>query len=216
MPIFAGQAHPNGPENRPFAERTIAIQGKTRICTLTFGHPKPDDIVDWTSNGHYDATRAHATMLDLTYEYRGHFWQGVFGSVVLSMRTNVRKPDSPPWNDLQSILEGVRIQRLAHNRATKNNHPDGRQEWLEPILSKLNGIPCIKQYVYWGNDPKGEWLYYFPIDEDHVLELSIWLVDNGNRPGLTQSDWRPRAEAFANHLLSTVRVSVEAITPHPY
>lgn len=215
MPIFAGQAHPSGPENRPFSERTIAIQGMTRNCTLTFGHPKPDDIVDWTSNGRYEAFRPHATMLDLIYEYRGHFWQGVFGSVVLSMRTQVRKPDSPPWTDLQSLLEGVRIQRIAHNQATKANHPDGRQEWLEPVISKLNDIPCIQQYVFRGNNPKGEWLYYFPIDENYVFELSLWFVDNSNRPGLTKSDWHPRAEVFANQLLSTVRIRVDAVPPHP-
>lgn len=209
MPMLAGQAHPNGPEKRPVAERTIRIQGKTQDCVLTLAYPKPDDIVDWAPKGSYNATDPYPIPLTLVYEYRGHFWQGVFGGVTVEIKINSRKPDSPPWKDLESLLEGIRIQRVAHNHATKNNPPESRQEWMEPTLTQLNGFPCVQQYVFKGKNPKGEWHYYFPLGEDHAVELMIWLVDNSDRPGLTQSDWRPRAEAFANRLLSTVRVRME-------
>ncbi len=211
MPMFAGQAHPSGPEKRPFAERTITVQGNTKDCVLTLGYPKPDDIVDWAPKGSYSAMDPWRIPLTLVYEYRGHFWQGVFGGVLFTVKINARKEASKPWTDLESLLEGVRIQRIAHNQATKNNHPENRQEWMEPVQAQLNGIPCVQQYIYWGNDPKGYWLYYFPFEEDHALELEVRMVDNSNRPGLTQSDWRPRAEEFAKRLLSTVKVRVEPI-----
>ena len=210
MPMFAGQAHPNGPENRPFVERTIRIQDKAQDCVFSLAYPKPDDIVDWAPKGLYNAADPYPTPLTLVYQYRGYFWQGVFGGVTLELKINSRKPDQPKWEGLESLLEGVRIQRIAHNKVTKNNPPESRQEWMEPVLSQLNGVQCVQQYVYKGSNPKGEWHYYFPLGDDHAVELIMWLVDNSNRPGLTKSDWQPRAEAFANRLLSTVRIRMEA------
>lgn len=208
MPVLAGQAHPRGPENRPFAERTVIIYGDTRDCVLSLGYPQPDgDIVDWTSNGHYDAVRAKPglPMLMFDYEYRGHFWQGDFGDVSVTIETIARKPDYPPWKDLESLLQGIRLQNVICNEVAKHDRSDVREERLEPFVSELNGIPCVRQYVSWGYDPQGKWLYYFPIDEDHALILFVEFVDN-KIPGQPPSDWRPRAEAFANRLLATVQV----------
>jgi hypothetical protein len=219
--MLAGQAHPNGPEKRPFAERTIRVQGKTQDCTLTLAYPKPDDMVDWTTGDIYDVAKPHATTLLIHFDYKGFFWQGVFGGVTLEIKIDARKSDSPPWRDLASLLERVRIKTKERNeRAKKSNdldvklHPNSRhdQEWMEPALSQLNGIPCVQQFVR-GNKAKvakDECYYYFPFDEDHALVLGVVLVDNSDRPGLTQSNWYPRAEGFANQLLSRVRVHVES------
>jgi hypothetical protein len=217
MPLFASPAHPNGPEERTFTERTIRILGKKEDIVLTFAYPQPDDVVDWTQGGSYNASTPFPFPLALRFEYKGYFWQGVFGTVGFDVKINRRKPDSynkgqqetMPWRDIDALLQGIRAQAIAHNQATKNERLENRQEWMEPYLSQLNGIPCIQQYVQLGNHPKERTHYYFPFEEDHALEVIIRLVDNSDRPGLTNSDWRPRAEAFANRLLSTVKVSVK-------
>lgn len=209
MPLFAGQAHPSSSENSPFNERTIRIHGEEKDLVLTFAYPKPDDIVDWTTNGHYDASNTFGVPLTLVFEYRGHFWQGVFGNVIFDVKINTRRPDSMPWKDMDSLLLGVHSQQISHNKKTEGDHSESRQEWLDPFLSELNGAPCIQQYVKWGDDVKKEKVTYFSFDENHAIEIHVRLVDNSNRPGLTQSDWRPRAEAFASKLLSTVKVHLE-------
>jgi hypothetical protein len=230
MPPLAAQAHPTGPEKRPFTERTVRIQGKVMDCVLTIIYPKPDDIVDWTQNNYYDVTNNYPVPLLLDYEYRGHFWQGVFGSVTLEIKIIARKPDLPPWKDLDSLLTGIRIKTKERNeKANKSNelgkklHPQSHrdQEWLDPLLSQVNGVPCIQQNVR-GNftkDAKDECYYTFLFEEDFALQVGIRLADNSDRPGfwgggskLTSSDWRPRAEGFAKRLLSAVKVRVESKT----
>lgn len=205
MPLFGGQAHPKGPEGRPFAERTITIHGRTQDCVLTLSYPQPDDIADRVQNGYYVKDKWDSPF-GLEYNYRGHFWQGDFGTLDFSLIIECRVQDSPPWKDMESLLKGIPLQHAAHNQKQKNYPPKDRQEWMEPSLSQLNGIPCVQQYVYRGFDPKGEWLYYFPIDEDHVLVLSFWFVPNRIPGQSAESDWRPRAEALANQILATVRV----------
>jgi len=209
MPLFAAPAHPSGPEDRTFTERTIWIQGEVKDIFLTISYPKPDDIVDWTKQGSYDASDSFPFPLTLSFEYKGHFWQGVFGTVGFQVKIKKGKADLMPWKDMDALLQGVRTHQIARNQVTKNDTSKSRQVWMEPVLSQLNGIPCIQQYVQVGSNPMGETHYYFPFEEDHALEVVILMVDNSDRPGLTNSDWRPRAEAFANRLLSTVKVSVK-------
>jgi hypothetical protein len=211
MPLFAGEAHPNGPEDRPFAERTIQTQGKARNIFLTLAFPKPDHIVDWAPNGFYSAADPFPYPLTLTFDYTGYFWQGVFGRVGFDVKINKRKPDLMPWTDLESLLQDIRIQMLDHNLVTKNDTSENHRKWEEPSLSQLNGIPCVQQYVSKGNHSNAERHYYFLFEDDYALEVIIEMVDNSTRPGLTQSDWRPRAEAFGTKLLSTVKVRIEQV-----
>jgi hypothetical protein len=221
--MFAGQAHPNGPEKRPASERTIRVQGKGQDFILSLVYPKPDDTVDWTLNGVYDVAKPHATIVLIHFDYKGFFWQGVFGGVTLELKILARKPGSIPWRDLESLLDGIRIKTNERNERAKNSNELGRklqpashhdQEWMEPVISQLNGVSCVKQFVR-GNkvrEAKDECYYYFPFEEDCALMLGVVLVDNSERPGLTQSDWRPRAEGFANELLSKARVRIESRT----
>ena len=212
LPMAAGQAHPKGPEKRSFIERTIKVQGETRTCILTLAYPKPDDVVDWTKGGSFDAADPFPFPLTLRFDYDGHFWQGVFGSVGLDVSINKNKNGSPAWKDIPSLLEGIRLEQVALNKIDENDKPNRRQawqEWMDPIASQLNGTPCVQQSVRVSNDSKGETIYYFPLEDNYAIEIEIIMVDNTDRPGLTQSDWRPRAEAFATSLLSTVRVHVD-------
>jgi hypothetical protein len=107
------------------------------------------------------------------------------------------------------LLQGIRIYANNRNEVTKNGPFETRQLWRDPFLSQLNGIPCVQQYVSNGKNLNAEWHYYFLFEDDYALEVIIQMVDNSTRPGLTQSDWRPRAEAFGTKLLSTVKVRVE-------
>lgn len=209
MPILAGQAHPSGPESRPFSERTIVIQDGATNFIMKFGYPKPDNIVDWTTQDRYKASDSYSVPLVLHYDYRGHFWQGILGGVTFEVIIKTRKNNMKSWSDINSLLYEITNEREKNNIITKGNRAEDRQEWMEPVKSDLNGVPCIRQYVFWGNDPKGEWHYYFPFDENHAIELKIALVDNSDRPGAPRSDWRSRAEAFANRLLSTVYVVIK-------
>ena len=205
MPLFAAQAHPSGPEGRAFSDRTILIQGKEQELVVTFAYPKPDEIVDWAPNGRYVASN-YSAVLSLTFDYKGHFWQGIFGQIGFDMIVKPRPPDAVPWKDLNSLMMALRAHWIARNEATKTERSETRQLWMEPFLSQLNGIPCVQEHVTAGNDPKGELHYYFLIDEDHALDIVVKMVDNSTRPGLPESDWRPRAEAFANKLLATVHI----------
>lgn len=205
-PLLAGEAHPSGPEGRPFSERTVRIQGKTNDILLTLSFPKPDEIVDWTVDGSYNAADRFPRPLTLRFEYKGHFWQGTFGSVGLDVKIDSRKQDSTPWKDLETLLQSVRLRQIAHNQATKGEVSRSREELMEPFLSQLNGNPCVQQYVQIGVNPKEEARYYFLLDDDHALEVVLLFVDNSDRPGLTKSDWRPRAVGFSNQLLSRVKV----------
>ena len=212
MPLFAGSVHPKGPEDRPFTQRTLTFHGKTRDCMLTISYPKPDDLGDRVGNGYY-VTEKWDSPFGLHYEYRGRFSR-LFATLSFSLIIDPRRPESPPWKDMESLLRGVQIERIARNEKTKNNPLEMRQQWQEPSKSELNGIPCIKQYVYRGDDPQGECLYYFLIDEDHALLISIYFVNN-NTPGTPESDWRPRAEAFAGRILETVRIRWESGKQEP-
>lgn len=206
IPLLAAPSHPSGPEGRTFNDRTIRIQGKEQELVVTFAYPKPDEIIDWASNGRYVASN-YSAVLSLRYDYKGYFWQGVFGRVGFDMIVvKPRPPDAVPWKDLNSLMMALRAHWIARNEATKNERSETRQLWMEPSLSQLNGTPCVQEHVTDGNDPNGELHYYFLIDEDHALDIVVKMVDNSTRPGLPKSDWRPRAEVFAAKLLATVRV----------
>jgi hypothetical protein len=208
MSMIAGQVHPNGPEKRLFADRVIRVLGEHQDCVISLAYPKPDEIVDWTTNGIYDVRKPHATTLLLHFNYKGHFWQGVFGGVTFEIKTTNKIKNIAPISRIENVLEAVRTTTKERNeRAQKKSG----SEWMEPIITHINGTPCIQQNVR-GNkarDPRDESYYYFPIDENNVLVLGMILVDNSDRPGLPQSDWHSRAEAFANQLLSKVQVRLE-------
>jgi len=210
MPIFAAPSHPDGPDDRAFKERTIRFHGKDRSAFLVFSSPEPDITVDWVSEGEIAIPGTHPALLMLTFNYTGYFWQGVFGKVGFDVNIHSRKDSLPPWIDMNALLESIRTHQISRNEITKNDSPKNRQELLTPVLSDLNGTPCIRQYVKNGVNPAGEVRYFFLFDQDHVIEIVSSLVDNSERPGLPQSDWRPRAETFSARLLATVKLRIEA------
>jgi len=211
MPLFAGKAHPKGPEGRPFTEHSMTFRGDGKNCVLTLSYPKPDDIGDRV-HGSYQVDGFDSPFA-LFYNYRGHFWQGEFGSLAIGLYIIPRPAKSPPWKDIDSLLKGIQMKRTSDNKETSGNSPEARQEWMEPFLSQINGIPCVQQYVYRGFDPKGEWLYIFPIDENHALEISFHFIRNRIPGQPDKSDWRPRAEELAKRILATVKVHGEKTAP---
>jgi len=190
------------------SERTIAISCLDRRFLLTWRYPAPDDIVDWTSENKYDCSKPHATMLDIVYEYNGHFWQGLLGRLHIASKTISRKSNLPAWDSLDSLSRSLIIERadwVARNQANSNDPP---LQYHDPILFTLNDIPCLQQYIPRVEDTKAECQYYFLLDTDHALRISVIFADN-NIPGQPQSDWRSRAEALASSILSSINIQQE-------
>jgi hypothetical protein len=213
--IFASDAHPKGPENRPFMGRTMRIQTNTHNCFLTLAYPKAEEVFDRAPDNVYNAWEPNKdlllSVLSLDYEYRGYFWQGVFGDVSFEVKMEKREAGSPPWTTLEALREDLNVGRLPYNQNQRENPPEGRGERQEAEQVDLNGTQWIRQYESSNTDPREHWYYYLPLEEDYALKLHFWLVDNSHRPGLTRSDWHERAEAFAKKLLATVKVRVEPI-----
>lgn len=209
MPVFAGLVHPSGPEERPFTERNIRILGTKQDALVTLAYPKPEEFVDHTSGGKYSVSSSPSSVLYLWYEYRGYFWQGKYGTVILDIKFINRKVDAEPIKELNALLQAVRTRSNMRNERTKGDLGDTRQVWSEPFVSQLNGVPCVQQYVDWGKNMKGDGLYYIPFEDNQALEIQISISDNSDTPGKPPSDWRTRAEAFANRLLSSVKVQLE-------
>lgn len=209
LPAFAGPAHPSGPEDKPFTERTIRLQGRENYALITLAYPTPDVFVDWVVNGNYYASNPHGWPLSVDFEYQGYFWQGVFGSVTFDVIIEARNPESPPWVDVETLREWIRNRGDARNQKNKGAPADVLTQYLNPFVAQLNGIPCIAEDVHWGYDKTAERNYYFPFDENHAIRIGLRMVDNSNRPGMPESDWRERAQVFGARLLSTVRVLVK-------
>ncbi len=203
MPSIAGVANPRGPEGRPVTDRTIRFVGKSHEANVRVAYPAPDDMVDRTANGEYDVDLTYPSVLYLGFEYNGFFWQGRFGKVGFRIELVRRQPDTPVWKDMDALLAWVRADALSRNARS------GDRVWNEPTVSLLNGVPSIRLDAdYIKGHPKDVRRFYFPFEEDFALEITVDLVDNSNRPGLTKSNWRPRAEDFREKLLSTIKVSV--------
>lgn len=207
-PVFAGPAHPSGFEDKPFNERTIRLQGREKYALITLAYPTTDVVVDNVVNGIYHTSNPHGHPLSLDFEFQGYFWQGVFGTVSFDVSIETRKPESTPWTDMESLREWIRNRGNERNQKNKDAPDRVRTQLMNPFVTQLNGISCIQENVHRGYDTKAERNYYFPFDEDHAIRIRLRMVDNSDRPGLAESDWRERAEVLGERLLSTVRVLV--------
>jgi hypothetical protein len=203
MPTIAGVANPRGPEGRPVIDRTIRFIGKTSDATARIAYPTPDDMVDRAINDSYVINPHSRVPLLLRYEYSGFFWQGRFGTVKLLLEVAHRTPGAQPWKGYDGLPAWVT------EFAKDWNSRLGDAVWENPSKVEVNGVPCILLSGRIEGRPDEVRRYYFPFEEDYALLLRLDLVDNSNRPGLTKSNWRPRAEAFREQLLSTVRVEVK-------
>ncbi|MEJ2368030.1 MAG: hypothetical protein P8Z49_06715 [Acidobacteriota bacterium] len=193
-----GEAHPRGPEGRRFHKYTLVFRGNGQNCILTLSSPKPDDMADRV-HGSYRVNDGWDSPFGLFYDYRGHFWQGDFGSFDVVVCIVPRPSASPPWKDMESLLKGIRLKSAEDNKVASGQR-------TRPTLTTLNGVSCVHQYVKRGADPKADWLYIFPIDENHAIELSCKFVRNKIPGQPDKSDWRPRAEELARKILATVKV----------
>lgn len=209
VPAFAGPAHPSGPENMPFNERTIRLQGRENYALITLAYPTPDVDGDKVINGIYYASNPHGWPLSVDFEYRGYFWQGVFGSVTFDVIIEARNPESPPWADVETLREWIRNRGNERNQKNKGAPAEVLTQYLYPLVTQLNGVACIEEDVHWGYEKTAERNYYFPFDESHAIRIGLRFVNNSNRPGMPESDWRERAEVFGARLLSTVKVLVK-------
>jgi len=206
MPLFASEAHPNGPKEEGFVERTIRIQGAKNYMDVTLAYPTPNDIADHVNNGKHSVAKENPTFLLLDFAYQGYFWQGVFGRVGLDLRVYKRKSWRAPWTNWESLYQTLLLVQREQNVRAKEDHSKSRELLNEPFMSQLNGVTCIQQNVTIGTKENEQRRFYFLLDEDNAVMIDLQLVDNSDRPDLTKSDWRPRAESFANRLLSTVKV----------
>lgn len=209
MPVFANPAHPTGPEDRPFKERSITFYGDGRKAELTLAYPDPDQVIDRVNNAAVNVYGKHQTPLSMNFNYSGHFWQGIFGRVGVDVKLKVNDPNLPKWNDISDLFSELKLHQINRNKLTENEVSKTRQEWLSPEIVQINGFPCIKQDVKIGGNSLGEIHYYFLFSPDRAIEVKFSLIDNSARPGLVTSDWRPRAEYFLNKLILSIRFRVE-------
>jgi len=206
----ADPVHPKGPEGRPFKERTIEFQGGGHRAVLTLAYPDPDEIVDWVSDGNFDVYGQYRPPLGLNFNFTGHFWQGIFGRVGLDVDLLRNKPGEPDWNSLSDLLVALREKQAHANYLSKGDTSVSRETRLDPVMTELNGIPCIQENIGIGNYPNEKLRYYFLFNKDRAVELVFSLIDNSDRPDLPESDWRQRAEALRSKLLVTVRFHTES------
>ncbi|MFM7697454.1 MAG: hypothetical protein ACKO5X_02325, partial [Limnohabitans sp.] len=120
-----------------------------------------------------------------------------------------RNPESPPWVDVEQLRKWIHNRGKERNQKNKGAPADVLRQYMNPFVTQLNGISCIEEDVHWGYDKTAERNYYFPFDENHAIRIGLRMVNNSNRPGMPDSDWRERAEAFGQRLLSTVKVLVK-------
>lgn len=194
-----------GPEDRKSVERRIVFDRESKHVSLVIQHPETDETVDFVVDGHYTVPSPRTWPVSLRWDFRGYFWQGNFGSVRLDVKIKARDTTAGRWGTIDGLLIGLREESIARNLIASASPQQSRQEWLEPYISSLNGVPCIQQYMQLGVDKKAEWLYFFPFDDNFAIELRIVMVDNSKRPGVSASDWRIRADAFAERLLGSIR-----------
>lgn len=235
MPLLSMDAHPNGPEKRPFSERTLVLRGQTHQAILSFAHPAPEDSVDWTDRGLFWVGHTRNPTPPWIYwagfDYKGWFWQGRFGSVGISVILDARQPHEAPWSSPEIFFHTVQMRTKDWNNENKlkleqtqrmvnvgelpktTKLSDSDQERTAPKWVEVNGVRWAFQYENSGTDPKDFRWYTFPIDADTAVKIRLKLTDNSHRPGLTKSDWRPRAEAFAQRLLSTIKIRIEPNPP---
>ena len=69
LPLFAGLAHPSGPDRLPFRQRVIRLEGHSQTGLLTLSYPKADDETDWTLQGTFFTSSPRPLPLSLYYEY---------------------------------------------------------------------------------------------------------------------------------------------------
>ncbi|MCA3061204.1 MAG: hypothetical protein ING60_15440 [Rhodocyclaceae bacterium] len=212
MPSFAGVANPSGPEGRPVTERTFRIVGNTHDALVSLAYPTPTDITDHVVDGKYTLVSDIQSALSLRFEYQGFFWQGRFGTVSVLVSRKKRQAAMPPWADLGAVVAWLKKDADAHNLSQTQmflGQLENRMVWTEPLITTLNGIPCIRQEIRRGNNRANDsWVYYFLVDQDNLVEVDLRTTDNSDRPGLAKSNWYPRAVAFREKLLSTIKVNV--------
>lgn len=104
LPMAAREAHPKGPDTdkRPWVTRTFQIVGNhsTMYLTMSYPEPRPDGSVDgevaygFTDGDKYNAWEPgrNPIVYHVSYPFRGHFWQGVFGDVEFHLELARRTP----------------------------------------------------------------------------------------------------------------------------
>lgn len=246
--MSAGEAHPNGPDTdkRPWVTRTFPVEGSYNnlLLTLTIPEPRPDGTFDGETL--FDPMKGkpfkswdpeiNPSFFHVRYPFRGHFWQGIFGSVFIGIEVVKRakklefdprfqaKPDPMvtegarvwnelirhPWKQTGDICSFWEHWGDYQNQLqTKTNHPENRHISTQPQVVLINGIECLRIIESHGSAPRAQEMYYFLLESDCQVQLTIQLVDNSDRPGLAKSDWRPRAEALAARIIESLKVRVE-------
>lgn len=244
----AKEAHPKGPDTdrRPWVTRIFQIEGHTHAMHLSIEMPEPRPDGSFDGETMFDPMQGriytvwysdiNSLVFNVDYPFRGHFWQGIFGSVDIRVEVVKRERHlefDPRFEHkpIPSIIEGSRnwnglIQRpwdsledvrrfweewnaYTNAEQIKSNRPEGRQISAPPVILNLNGTFCVQIIESKGRNIRDVRKQYFLLEPDSQVELSVELTDNSDRPGLTASDWRPRAEAIADKILQGVKVRIE-------
>lgn len=172
----------------------------------------------------------------VSYPFQGHFWQGDFGDVGFHIELVKREKQlefdpklmsrpvplvaqnartwnaliEKPWDSISVVQKFWSSWGSYTNEVQLAERPENRSASDPPLVLDSFGSPCVQVLEQRGEGrPKDIRRYYFLFEPDYQIELNIELVDGSDRPGLTKSDWRPRAEAIADKILQSVKVRVE-------
>lgn len=208
---FAGVAHPSAPDDAPFKERVFEFVGDGHQASLTLAYPTPSEVVDSVGDRPFDVYRkTSSSVMFMNFNFTGYFWQGIFGRVGLDVKIFRLDTGEAEWNTLDDLLNVLIVRRANYEKKLKggsflNNHT----RWLNPEMSNLNGVPCVRLVVSEGDNLNAEYRYYFLLDQRHAINVTFSLIDNSGRPGLAESDWRPRAEKMREKMLAGLKFSIK-------
>lgn len=140
------------------------------------------------------------------WDYRGFFWQGVFGT--LGMSINVfRKPadfdgDITDLGTLQALLDSV----LSADYEAHNRRADPRFRVEMPDEFQLAGANS-DWLSYAVGGPIETLGYAHALDPEHYVKISFHFIDNSR--GM-KTDWRARADTLAKEVMATVTLGDSA------
>lgn len=146
------------------------------------------------------------------WDFRGRFWQGVVGSLVMtveaSSKPNSYQKDMTSLDNLQEFIQ----------RRLEEFHEPRNEEGLRKGQSEFN-VTVPKSYkrvtihdTEWLVYSLGGWkdltVYATPLTPAHYLEVGFDFIDNSKSRGY-KTTWRRDAQALADQIAATLELRRE-------